>query len=312
MGHCPLRYFFKYVLGVRPPEELEVDRGTWLDPGLFGDLLHEVFYEFMRSLIAQGRLPNYTRDIGALLRILDEHVERFKRLYPPPTPFALHRQIQLLSQAARIFLVEEEELCRHSRPMFLEAAIATKSDFPPSPLNSDQPVRLKLPGGGLISTQARIDRIDLTGSESDPVYTIWDYKSGGAWKYERSDPFWQGRVIQHALYLEVAAAMLKRKVSAKAEVSQAGFFFPGRAARGLRIRRWREQMSTAAHIIENLCKIAATGCFLATNNFEEDCAYCDYLMICGDVEEVSAAARRKLESAENPILDPIRELRNIG
>jgi len=312
IGQCPLRYFFKYVLGIKAPGELEVDRRTWLAPGLFGDLLHEVFYEFMSGLIGEGRLPNYTRDIGPLLRILDERVQRYARLHPPPTQFALHRQIELLTQAARIFLVEEEELCRHSRPVFLEAAIATKSDFPPSPLSSDRPVRLKLPGGGSINAQARIDRIDVTGSDADQVYTIWDYKSGSAWKYEKPDPFWQGRVVQHALYLEVAAAILKRKVSQKAEVSHSGFFFPGRAARGLRIRRWREQMSAAAKIIENLCKIAATGCFLATNNYEEDCAFCDYLMICGDVKEVAASAKRKLESAQNAILEPVRELRNIG
>jgi len=312
IGQCPLRYFFKYVLGIKLPGELEVDRRTWLAPGLFGDLLHDVFYEFMSGLIAEARLPNYTRDIGQLLRILDERVQRYARLHPPPTQFALHRQIKMLGQAARIFLVEEEELCRYSRPVFLEAAIATKSDFPPSPLSSDRPVPLKLPGGGSINAQARIDRIDLTGSDSDPVYTIWDYKSGSTWKYERPDPFWQGRVIQHALYLEVAAAILKRKVSQKAEVSHSGFFFPGRAARGVRIRRWREQMSAAAKIIENLCKIAATGCFLATNNYEEDCTFCNYLMICGDVKDVAASAKRKLESARNAILDPLRELRNIG
>jgi ATP-dependent helicase/nuclease subunit B len=311
IGDCPLRYFFKYVLKIRPPEELEVDRGTWLDSRLFGELLHEVFYKFMGGLISAGRLPNYTRDIGPLLKILEETVERYAKLHPPPSQFSLTRQVELLGQAARIFLVEEQELCSRSRPMFLEAAIAAKSDFPPSLLNTDEPVRLSLPGGGSIRAQARIDRIDLTGTDSEPVYAIWDYKSGSTWKYEKPDPFWQGRVIQHALYLQVAAAMLKKKVSAKAEVSQAGFFFPGRASRGIRIRRWRHQMSAAADIIKNLCKVAATGCFLATTSFEDDCTFCDYLMICGDVKEVANAAKHKLQNGQNTILDPIRELRNI-
>jgi hypothetical protein len=312
IGQCPLKYFFKYVLDIRPPEALEVDRATWLDAGMFGDLLHDVFYEFMSKLIAEGRLPNYDRDIATLSKILDETVERYTRLHPPPTHFSVHRQIELLGQAARIFLAEEEELCRYSRPMFLEAAIAAKSDFPASPLNTEEPVSLSLPSGDSIRAQARIDRIDLTGSDSEQVYSIWDYKSGSTWKYEKSDPFWEGRVIQHALYLEIAAATLKRKVSANAEVSQAGFFFPGRAARGLRIRRWRDQMSAAAQIIENLCKVAAKGCFLATTNYKEDCTFCDYLPMCGDVKEVAAAATRKLESSKNTVLDPVRELRNIG
>lgn len=312
IGQCPLRYFYKYVLRIAAPEELEVDPGTWLDAGLFGDLLHEVFYRFMSGLIAEGRLPNYDRDSGTLFKILDQHVQRYAKLYPPPTAFAFHRQAKLLGQAVRIFLVEEEELCRDSRPMFLEAAIATKSDFPPCALNTEEPVRLKLPGGGSIRAQARIDRIDQTGSDSDSVYSIWDYKSGSTWKYERPDPFWQGRVIQHALYLEIAAAMLKRKVSAQAEVRHAGFFFPGRSTRGVRITRLREQMAAAAGIIENLCKIPAAGCFLATNSYEEDCTFCEYRLICGDVKAVAAAALRKLENVQNAILDPVRELRHVG
>ena len=312
IGRCPLRYFFKYVLRINAPEELEIDPGIWLNPGAFGELLHEVFYQFMSGLIADRRLPLYDRDRPVLFKILEERIERYARLNPPPTPFAFHRQVRLLGEASRIFLVEEEELCVDSRPMFLEAAIATQSDFPASPLNTGQPVSIALPGGGTVRAKARIDRIDQTGSDAEPMYSVWDYKSGSTWKYEKPDPFWQGRVIQHALYLEVAAAMLRRKVSSNAEVSLCGFFFPGRGARGVRIRRWREQMSAAAQIIENLCKIAAGGCFLATTNSDDDCTFCEYVMICGDVKAVAAAARRKLETAESKILDPVRELRNIG
>ena len=47
VGCCPLRYFFRYVLDISPPEELSVDLTRWLDPVELGNLLHEVFYRFM-------------------------------------------------------------------------------------------------------------------------------------------------------------------------------------------------------------------------------------------------------------------------
>ena len=55
VGCCPLRYFFRYVLDISPPEELMVDLTRWLDPVEFGNLLHEVFYRFMSELIAERR-----------------------------------------------------------------------------------------------------------------------------------------------------------------------------------------------------------------------------------------------------------------
>ena len=39
IGACALRYFFKYVLGIRPAEQLEFDPAHWLDPIQFGNLL---------------------------------------------------------------------------------------------------------------------------------------------------------------------------------------------------------------------------------------------------------------------------------
>ena len=312
VGCCPLRYFFRYVLDISPPEELSVDLTRWLDPVELGNLLHEVFYRFMSEVIAEPRRPLYDRDSPRLFKILDEVVTRYEKLFPPPSPSAFRQQILQLIRTAQTFLVEEEELCRHSKPLFLEASVGMPPYERSSPLDAQEPVTIPLPGGKTIRAQGRLDRVDSIEDGTKSVFSIWDYKTGRPTKYEKPDYFWQGRVIQHALYIEMARAILRKKVSPGAEISHFGYFFPGSGHRGVRIRRWRSQMMGAAEVIDRLCKILASGCFLATNNAKEDCPFCDYLLICGDVDAVAAASARKLENPRNGCLQPIRELRNIG
>ncbi len=147
VGCCPLRYFFRYVLDIAPPEELTVDLTRWLDPLEFGNLLHDVFYRFMSELITERRLPLYERDSPKLFKILDEMVARYERLYPPTGPSAFRQQILQLIRTAQIFLVEEEELCRHSKPLFLEASVGMPSYERSSPLDALEPVAIPLPSG---------------------------------------------------------------------------------------------------------------------------------------------------------------------
>jgi hypothetical protein len=131
-------------------------------------------------------------------------------------------------------------------------------------------------------------------------------------RYEDPDPFQQGRIIQHALYLEIVARALKRKVASSAAVSHFGYFFPGIRSSGMRIIRRPHDRDTALWIMEKLCTTVANGCFLATNDFKKDCTFCDYTVICDDLEATAAASARKLENTENAELESVRELRNIG
>ncbi len=311
IGACPLRYFYRYVLRIEPPEDIVGDPGVWLDPMLFGTLLHEVFYVFMSGLIAEGRLPLYDRDMPRLVKILDDHVRRYEHRRPPPNPSAFRRQLLQLNQAVRIFLLEEEILCRTSRPMFLEASVGMPPQGEPGLLDTPEPVEVLLPGGGRIRARARIDRVDCIDDGPEPIFSIWDYKTGSTFKYESPDPFRQGRVIQHALYIMVAAALLKRKISPSARISHFGYFFPGGRSRGVRIVRPPQEIETAGRIIENLCRTVSDGSFLATNSFKDDCKFCDYTSVCGDPESVAAAAGRKLAHGENRELQPLRELRDV-
>lgn len=312
IGACPLRYFFKYVLKIEPPEEVSIDPERWLDPLQYGILMHEVFYRFMSDVIRRRVRPRFERDKFKLLDILMKQVEYFADRYPPPGPSAFRRQFLMLIQAAVIFLVEEELLARKSWPVFLEASIGMPSHGKPTDLDMEEPMPIPLSRGTAIRARARIDRVDILGDGTERIFAIWDYKSGSAMRYYDPDPFMQGRVIQHALYLEIVARALKKKVASSATVSHFGYFFPGSRTSGIRIIRRPDDRNTTLGILDRLCTTVANGSFLATTDFKKDCTFCDYTPICDDLEATAAASARKLKNMENANLDSIRELRDIG
>ena len=309
IGACPLSYFFKYVLQLEPPEEYAADPDTWLDPLQFGELLHAVFYDFMVRLLDMGELPDFFSHQEMLLEILDEKIAQYADLYPPAGASAYRRQTDLLTQAALIFLVEEELHCRESKPRFLEVSIGMGPHEHGSGLDQREPVKVHLSAGRAVRARARIDRIDELRGTRDPMYVLWDYKTGSVRKYQEADPYRQGRSVQHCLYMEIARQILKKRISPKAKALHFGYFFPGSRSRGVRILRRPEDRNEGLRIMENLCRMVADGCFPATDN-AEDCTFCPYAIICDDVEAVAAASRRKLDHSDNRILDPFRELRN--
>ncbi|MEW6141247.1 MAG: PD-(D/E)XK nuclease family protein [Thermodesulfobacteriota bacterium] len=309
IGACPLSYYFKYVLRLEPPEEYTADPDTWLDPLQFGELLHAVFYDFMVRLLDAGELPDFFSHQAMLLEILDEKIALYTDMYPPAGASGYRRQTDLLTQAALIFLVEEELHCRESKPRFLEVSIGMGPHERGSALDQPKPVKVDLSSGRAVKARARIDRIDELRGTTDPMYVLWDYKTGSIRKYQEADPYRQGRSVQHCLYTEIARQILKKRISPKATVLHFGYFFPGSRSRGVRILRRPEDREEGLRIIENLCKLVADGCFPATDN-AEDCTFCPYAIICGDVEAVAAASRRKLDHSDNGVLNPFRELRN--
>lgn len=312
IGRCPLAYFFKCVLGLEPLQEFAVDAERWLDPLQFGELLHAVFYDFMAVLMETGERPDFSRHWDTLHRMLEDRVKQYADTYPPAGASALRQQMDLLTQAAHVFLVEEEILCQESLPRFLEVSIGLPRYEKGSDLDQPGPVRLRLPDGRTIRIRARIDRIDELPGERGPLFCIWDYKTGRSDKYQTVDPLRQGRSVQHALYTRIGEAILKKSVSRDASLAHFGYFFPGIRTRGARILRRPGNEDQARGVVAKLCEIVANGCFIATDSHGDDCTFCDYMMICGDLESVAVASRRKLDNPQNTILNTFRELRNSG
>ena len=210
---------------------------------------------------------------------------------------------------ARIFLSEKARYCSEtgSKPVYLEASLGMKTFGEASEIDTDEPIPVHLPEGASLRVRGRVDRIDRLGKGDTGSYAIWDYKTGSAWKYREGDPFRQGRVVQPTLYVAMVAHRLKKAVSAKAKVVQFGFFFPGARERGRRIQWTPEQLTEGKDILGKLVEIVRNGAFLATDS-ADDCKYCDYKAICGDLAGVAAASARKLTCPDNKTLRPIREL----
>jgi len=307
VGRCPLAYFFGYALEIEPPEEPAVEPGRWLDPATFGTLLHAVFRDFVAEIMKRGERPERKRHADLLREILDRHVAECREDIPPPSAEALGAALKDLGRTAGIFLDEEEILCRTSGPEYVEASIGLAPEGEGSTLDTPEPVRLALPGGGAVRLRGRIDRIDRLDAPGE-TYAVWDYKTGSPYGYSRSDPFRQGRRVQHAVYLAVAGARLAEAVSKDAKVTTFGFFFPRPKGLGERIVYAPEDLAEGPGVIERLCRIVASGCFLATDD-PNDCTFCDYTEVCRDLAAVAAASAKKLAAEGNDALAPFRDLR---
>ncbi len=312
IGACALRYFFKYVLEIRPSEELLLDPTRWLDPVEFGNLLHDVFYRFISELIGQRRLPLFERDMARLAAILEDYTDRYAQIHSPPGPSVFRRQHMQLLQSARIFLKEEEILCRTRTPRFVEVSVGMTPRGNAGPIDTREPVTVSVDKERSIRVRGRIDRIDSIGEDSQARFAVCDYKTGSDFRYTKQDPFWEGRVIQHALYLAIAANVLTRKVARNAKVIHFEYYFPQHRGRGRRISLTPEQVGLGNRVIERLCSVVHEGSFLPTINDRDDCTMCDYLSVCGDVQSTAAWARVKIHNPENTQLEPLRELRNCG
>lgn len=307
VGKCPLAYFFRYVLGIRLPDDCDIDPERWLDPLQFGNLLHEVFYTFVREIVQDHWPPVFTDDIKRLKEIVSEAASEYRELYPPPSEDAFLDQFRDMNSAAEVFLREEERMPGRT-PAYLEVSIGMGPYDKGSALDTGRPALVKLPDGRTVRVRGRVDRIDRIGSSE--YYSIVDYKTGSPAKYEDSDLFCQGRVIQHALYTAVAGQILKEKLGSQAEVSQFEYVFPGSGAQGLRLAYQQADLSEFPGILQKMCNVLAEGSFLPTDDCKSDCRYCDYGVVCGDVEASAAASAAKLKASSDDALKHIKELRS--
>lgn len=310
IGRCPLSYFFRYALGIKPLDEIEIDPSQWLDPLKAGTLLHDLFRRFMNSLIGDGSLPpSFDRDRERLLRILDRCVEEYKDLFPPHGESIFLKERHDLMKVAQIFLRMEEEFCRSSRPVFLEVAVGIPAEGPGTILDERSSMELEPVPGRTIRVRGRIDRIDRLVGGDGKTFGVWDYKTGSPRRFtEMKGAFGGGRVVQHGLYIAMAQELLHRKVDRKAVIREFGYAFPGLSARGRRITWTPERLSRWGEVAALLCRIVAAGCFLPAET-AEPCRFCDFRSICGDREAGAEASRRKLENEANNVLRVINDVR---
>ena len=311
-GACPRRYFFKYGLGVYPPDEWEVDPEKWLDALQFGNLVHELFEDFLRGHTQSELIPNFARDLQPLRDMLFDKIEQLKSDIPIPNEDAFQRQCDVLEEVCEIFLRKEEEYCQihDARPWVLEASLGL-NDEPQTELDCSEPIGLPLSDGRVIQVGGRIDRVDRLLVDGSERYAIWDYKSGSDFGFSQDDPFQFGRKLQPFLYV----GMLRHRIAATGgkpdSVATFGYFFATPRTEGRKLQWTSGELKRGDEILRHICDLIKNGVFVATTD-QADCKFCDYLSVCRDPDEVAAEALQKaLEPCNKKIMKPWVQLREL-
>lgn len=310
LGRCPLEYFLAYVLGIKPPEEFDLDPTRWLDPTEKGTLLHAVFHSFYTLIREEGRPPALGRDWDTMCAILGDEISAWTLRKPPPNREVQARESEELRRAARIFLREEEVHCRGRRPLFFEVAVGMEKEGRGNAVDSAQPVEIELPGGRSVRTRGYIDRIDEVGEPGSLLFSVCDYKTGSSYGYRQEDPFSQGRRIQNFVYLMQARSCLA-ELFGGAEVESFQYFFPSVREHGERIAWEAATLAQGMRVLDRLCRMLSTGCFPFSDD-PGDVSMSEYRSAFGDIEAAAEAVRRKLSNPENEALAPFRELRGYA
>ncbi len=315
-GTCPRRYFFKYGLGVWPPDECVVDGERWLGALQFGNLVHELFEDFLRGHTQSELLPNLSRDLGPLRDLLNNKIERLQSEIPIPNQDAFQRQRRLLESVCEIFLRKEQEYCEtyKARPWILEASCGLDNE-PRTELDCREPIELDLNDGRVIRMGGRIDRVDRLLVDGSERYAIWDYKSGSDFGFSQENPFQFGRKLQPFLYVGMLRHRIAAMGGARDSVASFGYFFPSPRTEGLKLQWTSGELKRGDEILRQICDLIKEGLFVSTTD-PSDCKYCDYRTVCRSPEFVAAESLRKAtEPCNQATLEPwiaLRELDGVG
>lgn len=292
LGTCPLRYFMRTVLRVRPPDDVQLDPDRWLSPLQRGALLHHVYEHTLRE--ARGRDVHY-EDLAfeaIALAELDARVEEWKTLQPPPGGAVFRGELEALRDDVIAFV----NMARDDAPDWIELERAFGR-------SGEAPFTLELPSGS-IRLAGAIDRIDRM---PDGTLRVVDYKTGSSYRFRQGDAYNGGRRLQHVLYAAVASRLHD------AEVSTVEYHFPTYREQLHRQPFPGEVLRGGLSVVDDLLELVASGRFHATES-ADDCRFCDYRNVCRVHEQrgrtMSPPAEwvaRSLEREELRVLPRLRE-----
>ncbi|MBA7522909.1 ATP-dependent helicase/deoxyribonuclease subunit B [subsurface metagenome] len=309
IAFCPYLYFLKYILKIKPPQDMIEDPGVWLDPSEKGILFHQIFEKFYKKLKEISPTGTFiSPSYGKHWRILEDialfQLEQKRIKLAPPNNLVYQHESKEILDSCRFFLHCEEEKYKGEIPTYLELAFGTR-DNQNEELGKTKAVELSLPGGKSISFQGKIDRIDKLDEDT---YRIIDYKTGTPYEFSRSKYFQNGKQIQHALYaLSLKKILAKAGISAFPKIQKAGYYFPTLTGQGRKYFYGEERRNQALEIIDLLLDIVAQGNFAMIQK-ADDFMCADYRDILeqNQVMEVSGKNAKKYD--EEPALDNLRRL----
>ena len=257
LGTCGLRYFYRYVLGVRPPDIPEFDPEVWLDPRNRGSLLHEVYELTLKDARNRG-IEVLGSDFESMaLDHLKMACFKWRGLVPPPSATVFERECAELRADVSAFC----SMCREDGARWVELELSFGNE-------EQQPVLVPLLGGR-IKLQGRIDRVD---EADNGELVVIDYKTGSAAPY-KGVSFDGGRRLQHYLYAAAVEQLLGKKVA------RMEYRFPTARADNTIVGYEISELGAGRELISALLDNVAAGRFLPTDD-RDDCRFCDFRTCC--------------------------------
>lgn len=289
LGACPYKFFLRYILQIKPLEDLTYDSNSWLDPLSRGTLLHRIFEDFFKELKERGELPSVEKHGDLLENIVKIRARAMSEEILVPSALVYEVEVAELLQSARVFLASEEA---HSEvlPEYLELNFGPEGSYPPA--------HITLPSGVFFLLQGRIDRADRI----DDAYTIIDYKTGSTYHYKPSGYINGGRQLQHALYAMAFEIIMGNAV----RVIRSGYVFPTLKGEAQRFLREQNQRGVVQEALDTLLSLIQEKSFPVTDDPKTDCAFCEYPAIC---------RREELEDSWNEVFssgpDHIQQFKEV-
>lgn len=288
LGTCPRRYILRYVLGIWPPDDPDLQPDRWLSPLDRGSLLHAIYERSLDMARQNGcdvRAPGFE---GIALQALDEAVGRWHRMVPPPGRAVYEAELSALRDDVMSFI----QMVRGAAGEW----IALERRFGQRDV---EPVELRLPGGHIRVTGA-IDRVDRL---PEGGLVIIDYKTGSPYAYSRRTRLYHGgRRLQHVLYAAVAEKLFGEPVV------RAEYHFPTVRAKNHAAPYPIDELRDGFTIVDRLLDLVARGHFFPTND-ADDCTFCDYAVVCRADGDGSPPAEWASRAEEVDELEVMRELR---
>jgi ATP-dependent helicase/nuclease subunit B len=275
-AECPFRFFLKRGLGIRPVNERERDKDTWLDPLTRGSELHEIYAALLRLARDENRRVNKTDGQWLIARAQKRLIE-LNREMPAATSEILERESSDFLADVELF-VDTESKNLTSTPIGIEVLFGRPLNDDHEPLATPEPVAIKLAKGIAFRIAGRIDRIDEVGPSS---FEVLDYKTGGYWRDSWQGSFDGGRRLQHALYGLAAAQLLKARYK-NPKVTAGVYYFSSHKGRQERVRIATPARAAIAAILGDLRDLIILGQFVRTPD-QNTCRFCDYVAACGGV-----------------------------
>ncbi len=276
LATCPYRYFLRYVLRVRPPDDSDVEPGQWLNARELGTLLHDLYYRFMVELREAGERASFDRHEGRILELLDEIVAEQQALVPPPGRAALEADLMRMQRAARVFLREEDAAASMAEPVGFEVRFGRNAD--------EEPLAVPLADDLVLGLSGSIDRVNRVGD----AYEVWDYKTGSIRPFEGQSLRETSQHLQWMLYAYVYET-LRAADGEQTSVNRSGYLFANDKEFGRRLAERVPGREELANDLRPLLTMVESGAFLhyhkSTRKTRGDkpgeaCTFCDYVDVC--------------------------------